>query len=109
MTESNAGTSVVLDTLLTPELITEGFVREIISKIQTMRKEAGFEVMDRIAVYVKDNDRIAGIMQENEEVITRDVLADRIVCGKAEGYTKEWSINKEKVTLGVEKVQEVNA
>ena len=109
VTESNAGISVVLDTQLTPELITEGFVREIISKIQTMRKEAGFEVMDRIAVYVKDNDRIAGIMQENEEVIMRDVLADRIVCGKAEGYTKEWSINKEKVTLGVEKVQEVNA
>ena len=108
VTENYAETSVVLDTELSPELIEEGFVREIISKIQTMRKEAGFEVMDRIVVYAEGNDRIAEIMQANDETIRGDVLADRIVIGSIDGYVKEWSINKEKVTLGVQKVQEVN-
>lgn len=90
------------------ELIQEGFVREIISKVQTMRKEAGFEVMDKILVYAKDNDKIMDIMKANQDEIKREVLAENIILGEAEGYTKEWNINKEAVTLGVSKVQEEN-
>ena len=108
VTETDGETSVVLDTNLTPELIQEGFVREIISKIQTMRKEAGFEVMDKIIVYAKDNDKIMDIMKANQDEIKREVLAENIILGEAEGYTKEWNINKEAVTLGVSKVQEEN-
>ena len=108
VTETDGETSVVLDTNLTPELIQEGFVREIISKVQTMRKEAGFEVMDKIIVYAKDNDKIMDIMKANQDEIKREVLAKDIVLGEAEGYTKEWNINKEAVTLGVSKVQEEN-
>ena len=106
--ETDGETSVVLDTNLTPELIQEGFVREIISKVQTMRKEAGFEVMDKIIVYAKDNDKIMDIMKANQDEIKREVLAENIILGEAEGYTKEWNINKEAVTLGVSKVQEEN-
>ena len=108
VTETDGETSVVLDTNLTPELIQEGFVREIISKVQTMRKEAGFEVMDKILVYAKDNDKIMDIMKANQDEIKCEVLAENIVLGDAEGYTKEWNINKEAVTLGVSKVQEEN-
>ena len=102
VTETDGETSVVLDTNLTPELIQEGFVREIISK------EAGFEVMDKIIVYAKDNDKIMDIMKANQDEIKCEVLAENIVLGDAEGYTKEWNINKEAVTLGVSKVQEEN-
>ena len=109
VTESYGETSVVLDTNLTPELIEEGFVREIISKVQTMRKEAGFEVMDHIVVYAQGNDKIESVLLAHKEEISHDVLANDIVTGKTEGYTKEWSINKEQVKLGVEKVQEGNA
>ena len=108
VTETDGETSVVLDTNLTPELIQEGFVREIISKVQTMRKEAGFEVMDKIIVFAKDNDKIMDIMKANQDEIKREVLAENIILGEAEGYTKEWNINKEAVTLGVSKVQEEN-
>ena len=108
VTETDGETSVVLDTNLTPELIQEGFVREIISKVQTMRKEAGFEVMDKIIVYAKDNDKIMDIMKANQDEIKREVLAENIILGEAEGYTKEWNINKEAVALGVSKVQEEN-
>ena len=108
VTETDGETSVVLDTNLTPELIQEGFVREIISKVQTMRKEAGFEVMDKILVYAKDNDKIMDIMKANQDEIKREVLAENIILGEAEGYIKEWNINKEAVTLGVSKVQEEN-
>ena len=108
VTETDGETSVVLDTNLTPELIQEGFVREIISKVQTMRKEAGFEVMDKIIVYAKDNDKIMDIMKANQDAIKREVLAENIILGEAEGYIKEWNINKEAVTLGVSKVQEEN-
>ena len=101
VTETEGDISVVLDTNLTPELIEEGFVREIISKIQTMRKEAGFEVMDKICIYVKDNDKIVEIMKEHQDEIMKDVLAENVVTGETEGYVKEWNINKEKVTLGV--------
>ncbi len=104
VTETDGEVSVVLDTNLTPELIEEGFVREIISKVQTMRKEAGFEVMDKISVCVKDNDKIMEIMQTHQEDIMKDVLAENVVLGEVSGYVKEWNINKEKVTLGVTKL-----
>ncbi len=86
VTETDGETSVVLDTNLTPELIQEGFVREIISKVQTMRKEAGFEVMDKIIVYAKDNDKIMDIMKANQDEIKREVLAEEHYSGRAEGY-----------------------
>lgn len=101
---SDKGITVVMDTNLTPELIEEGFVREIISKIQTMRKDAGFEVMDRIVVTVCDNDKLASLMENNAESIKKIVLADTIENGQAKGFIKEWDINGEKVILGVEKI-----
>ena len=101
--ESGNGVTVVLDTNLTPELIEEGFVRELISKIQTMRKDAGFEVMDTIKIYVSGNEKIEGIFESNKETITHDVLATDIIATAGGSYTKEWDINGEKVTLGVEK------
>ena len=99
------GITVVLDTNLTPELLEEGFVREIISKIQTMRKEAGFEVMDKITVYSDGNDKIAELISKNEDTVKNDVLATEIVTGKIDGYSKEWNINGENVTFGVKKNQ----
>jgi len=104
VSESDGETSVVLDTNLTPELIEEGFVREIISKIQTMRKEAGFEVMDKIKVYTHGNDKIQDVMKAHEDEIKSEVLADEMVLGKTDGYVKEWNINKEAVTMGVKKL-----
>ena len=95
--------TVVLDTNLTPELIEEGFVREIISKIQTMRKEADFEVMDRIAVTYESEDKLAEIFEANGEEIRHEVLADLISRTEPAGFTKSWNINGEKVILGVEK------
>ena len=97
--------TVVLDTNLTPELVEEGFMREIISKIQTMRKEAGFEVMDKITVYSDGNDKIAELISKNEDTVKNDVLATEIVIGKIDGYSKEWNINGENVTFGVKKNQ----
>ena len=104
VTESEGEVSVVLDTNLTPELIEEGFVREIISKVQTMRKEAGFEVMDKIKVYAKDNQKILDIMKAHESEIKAEVLADQMILGETSGYEKEWNINKEKVKMGVSKL-----
>ena len=103
VSDSDHGVTVVLDTNLTPELLEEGFVREVISKVQTMRKDAGFEVMDHIQLYVKDNDKVKDIVQKNEESLCSDVLADGVTYDEVSGFTKEWSINGEKVTLGVEK------
>ena len=104
VSESDGETSVVLDTNLTPELIEEGFVREIISKIQTMRKEAGFEVMDHIAVYQDGNERIAELVKANADEIKTEVMADHIHLGQMKGFVKEWNINGESVMLGVEKL-----
>ena len=95
--------TVVLDTTMTTELIEEGFIRELISKIQTMRKEADFEVMDKIIVYAKENDKIAQILSDNKETIKAEVLATDIILGESAGYEKEWNINGEKVTMGVAK------
>ncbi len=103
VTEEDSHRTVVLDTNLSEGLIEEGFVREIISKIQTMRKEAGFEVMDRIYVYSSGNDRIADYMKRYHEEIQRDVMATDIQFETVKGYVKEWNINGESVTLGVEK------
>ena len=104
VSDSDHGVTVVLDTNLTPELLEEGFVREVISKVQTMRKDAGFEVMDHIQLYVKDNDKVKDIVQKNEESLCSDVLADGVTYDEVSGFTKEWSINGEKVTLGVEEI-----
>lgn len=101
---SDKGITIVMDTNLTPELIEEGFVRELVSKIQTMRKEAGFEVMDRIKVYVSGNDRIADIMERNSAQIKGVVLADEIIRDSMAGYEKDWNINGEDVRLSVERV-----
>ena len=95
--------TVVLDMNLTPELMEEGFVRELISKIQTMRKEAGFEVTDRILIYASGNERIEEILKKNADGIRSEVLADEIVLKSADGYVKEWNINGETVTMGVKK------
>jgi len=103
MTESDRGVTVVLETTLTPELIEEGFVRELVSKTQTMRKEAGFEVMDRITLYHKGNDIIAGVFERNRAAISADVLADAIIGGETDGYVAEWDINGQNVTMGVKK------
>ncbi|MCC8106369.1 MAG: isoleucine--tRNA ligase [Clostridiales bacterium] len=105
VSESGGEITVVLDTKLTPELIEEGFVRELVSKIQTMRKEAGFEVMDKIRVSVTGNEKLTGIMQGAEQQILSEVMAVEAVYDAAVGYSKEWSINGETATLGVEKVQ----
>ena len=101
--ESDFGVTVVLDTRLSDELIEEGFVREIISKIQTMRKDSGFEVMDNIKVFVDGNDKISAIMDRNSEEIKGDVLATAINNGAKCENSKEWNINGEKVFIGVEK------
>ena len=104
VSESYADLMVVLDTTLTPELLEEGLLREVISKIQTMRKEAGFEVMDKIRVFVKDNAKIAELLKKYETEILSDVMAEAVVYDTVSGYSKEWNINGEDVTLGVEKI-----
>ena len=104
VSEADNSVTVVLDTDLTDELIEEGFVYEVISKIQTMRKDAGFEVMDHIKVAVNDNDKIAEIVQKNSAAIAGKVLADAITADETLAVSKEWSVNGEKVTIGVEKV-----
>ena len=96
--------TVVLDTNLTDELVEEGFVREIISKIQNMRKDAGFEVMDHINVYQDGNDRIKDIILRNEELIKKEVLAENVITGEIKGVEKSWTINGEESTIAVEKV-----
>ena len=110
VTEGDNTVTVVLDTNLTPELVEEGFVREIISKIQTMRKEAGFEVMDKISIYYHADEKVADIFNKYENDILGDVLGTEVVAeadsfdsGENGIYCKEWNINGEKVLLGVKK------
>ena len=102
---SDFGVTVAIDTTLTDELIEEGFVREIISKVQTMRKDADFNVTDHINITVKGNDNIVKIIENNKDEIFTAVLADGITVGEPDGYSADWNINGEKVTLGVTKVQ----
>ena len=103
MTEGDNEVTVVLDTNLTPELLEEGMVRELISKIQTMRKEAGFEVMDKITVSYKADQKVKDIFAKYGEEIAKEVLAESVVADMVSGYQKEWNINGETVVLGVEK------
>lgn len=105
ISEADQGITVVLDTNLTQELIEEGNVREVISKIQTMRKEADFEVTDHIIVYANNNDIIYDIMKKNADVIKEDVLAEDIIFGETKGFAKEWVINGHTVMLGVETIK----
>ncbi|MBQ8107755.1 MAG: class I tRNA ligase family protein, partial [Ruminococcus sp.] len=102
-TLTEGSTTVAISTLLTPELIEEGFVREIISKVQTMRKESGFEVMDHIVLSLSGNDKLFEIADRNRDQICTDVLAEEIKAGAA-ANSKEWDINGEKVTIGVTKI-----
>ena len=104
VSEQNNDLTVVLDTNLTPQLVEEGFVRELISKIQTMRKEAGFEVMDKIRIFASGNETIGQILDKFREQIQNEVLAQSIELNMVQGYQKEWNINGEKVVLGVEKL-----
>ena len=103
VTEADNKVTVVLDIRLDNALLEEGFVRELISKIQTMRKEAGFEVVDHITLSQNGNDRIAEIIKKNEAVIKNDTLADEIIYNNVEGYTKDWNLNGEHTSLGVSK------
>ena len=103
VTGEDHGITVVMDTNLTPELIEEGYVREVISKVQTMRKDADFEVMDHITLYVSGNEKIADIVKRNEDQIRKVVLATGVVYGSAEGSVKDWNLNGEDVTLGVKR------
>ena len=98
---SDFGVTVAIDTTLTPELIEEGFVREIISKIQTMRKDADFNVTDHIVISVEGNDKIADIISRNKGEIFTAVVADDLTVGSVDGHTADWNINGEKVTFGV--------
>ncbi len=104
VTDGDNDVTVVLDTNLDDALIEEGFVREIISKIQTMRKDAGFEVMDHIEVAYNGTDRINGIFERNSDAICTEVLANSLTKGSLSGYSKKWSINKEDVELFVKRV-----
>lgn len=101
---SERGLTVALDTNLTDELIEEGFVREIVSKLQSMRKDAGFVVTDHIEVYQSGSDKIAEILEKNEKEILGDVLGDAAHIGTLDGYTAEWDVNGEKTSFGVKKV-----
>ena len=103
VTDGDNYVTVVLDTNLTEELLEEGMVREIVSKIQTMRKEAGFEVMDRITVGYEANDKVTAIIEKFADSICADVLADAITKGATGSYAKDWNINKEEVKLSVNK------
>ena len=100
---SDYGITVVLDLNLTKDLLEEGFVREIVSKVQTMRKEAGFEVMDLITIYADDNEKLEQLITEKKDMILTDVMASDIIVGSAEGNIRQWDINGEKITLGVRK------
>ena len=106
MAESEGDLTVVLDTNLTPELIEEGFVREVISKIQTMRKEAGYEVTDRISVTCATDEKLAAIIARGEKEICRAVLAEKLEMGTpaSDAYVKEWNINGENAVLATRRV-----
>jgi isoleucyl-tRNA synthetase len=96
------GVTIALDTTLTEELLEEGFVREIISKVQTMRKENGFEVTDHIKVSLSGNEKLQAIVAKNEDYLKEITLADAVAYGTLAGEAKEWNINGENVTIAVE-------
>ena len=100
---SDKGITVVIDKHLTPELLEEGLVRELVSKVQNMRKDSGFEVTDHIVLSVSGNDRVADVVKKNEAMIAEDTLADRVIYTAGDD-AREWSLNGEKVFLSVKKV-----
>jgi len=102
---SDRGVTVAINTTLTDELIEEGFVREIISKIQSMRKEADFDVSDHIVLYQNGNDKLAEIIRRNQNDIKHDVLADKIKFGELDGFTMEWNVNGENCSFGVKVIK----
>ena len=101
---SDRGLTVVLDTTLTPELEEEGFVREIVSKLQSMRKDAGFHVTDHIEIYHQGSEKIAQVLKDHEASILADVLGEACHHGQLDGYTAQWDINGETTTFGVKKL-----
>ena len=103
VTEADNNTTVVMDTTLTPELIEEGNVNEIISKLQTMRKDSGFEVMDHIRVSILGNELLAKVVKDNEETIATKVLADLFSFTDTYSFAKEWNVNGQNVTITIEK------
>lgn len=103
-TVSDRDITVAIDTVLTPALIEEGFMREIISKVQTMRKEAGFEVTDHIRITMEGSEKVTAVAEARKAEITGATLAESLTVGTPVGYTKEWDLNGEKATLGVEKI-----
>ena len=103
-TEEDLHTTVVLDTNITEELKNEGFMREVISKVQTMRKEAGFEVMDHIAISYEGSKVLYDVIDQYRDAISHDCLADSLEQAEPHGYTKTWDINGEILELGVEKL-----
>ena len=103
-TVSDRDITVAIDTVLTPALIEEGFMREIISKVQTMRKEAGFEVTDHIRITMEGSEKVTAVAEAKKAEITSATLAESLTVGTPVGYTKEWDLNGEKATLGVEKI-----
>ena len=100
--ETEGEIAVILDETLTPELIVEGNIREIISKVQTMRKEAGFEVTDHIRLAVSEGE-VAAILRENESQVAEETLADEVAYGALSGYGKQWDINGMSAVFSVEK------
>ena len=106
VSQENNTLTVVLDTNLTQALIEEGFVYELISKIQTMRKDAGFEVMDHIRLSLNNNEKLAGLAERNSEAICGKVLAQALTSGKHFAVEKEWNVNGEQVSIALEKVEE---
>ena len=101
---SDHGITVVLDTNLTPELVEEGYMREIVSKIQTMRKDSKFEVMDNISVYISGNDMIEEIIRKNIDTLKVEVLAKDVVFGQDTDNSKEWDLNGQMTKIGVKKI-----
>jgi isoleucyl-tRNA synthetase len=104
ISEEGGGITVVFDANLTPELLEEGFVRELVSKIQTMRKEAGFEVTDKIEVTYQGTERANGIFARNDIFIAEEVMAKEVRATTLAGFVKEWTVNEEAVIIGVEKL-----
>jgi len=103
-TLSDRGITVALDTVLTQDLIDEGYIRELVSKIQTMRKEAGFNVVDHIAITLSGSETVCGIATAKASDIVGDTLADSLTVTEPDGFVKEWDINGETVNIGVKKI-----
>ena len=105
VTALEGSTVVVLDTNITEELKEEGFMREVIARVQNMRKEADFEVMDLIKIYIKSDDAIKSLISKNEKMVTGDCMAKEIIYDNTSGFVKDWEIDGKSLTIGVEKIK----